>query len=91
MLPRFTKRTMIMPIYAYKCHTCGKDFEVQARMSDPTPDRGEDCTSSLCQLEKVMSPVSISVASGGGRVSNDSQQATVTAKPAHSCGFGCKH
>jgi putative FmdB family regulatory protein len=80
-----------MPIYAYKCHACGKDFEIQARMSDPAPSRGEDCTSDKCRLEKVMSQVSISVAQGGGRASNDRQPVAAPAKPAHSCGFGCKH
>lgn len=81
-----------MPIYAYKCHTCGKAFELQARMSDPAPVRGEDCTSNQCVLEKVMSPVSISVTQGGGsRPQSSGESKPAPAKTAHSCGFGCKH
>ncbi len=80
-----------MPIYAYKCHTCGKDFEIQAKMSDPAPARGEDCTSTGCKLEKLMSPVSISVSHGGGRAPSESQTTPPPPRPAHSCGFGCKH
>ena len=44
-----------MPIYEYRCHTCGKEFSVQAKMADAPPTRGLDCVSNKCQLEKQMS------------------------------------
>ena len=80
-----------MPIYAYECATCGKRFEISARMSDPAPVRGEDCTSDKCQLTKMMS--SVAIGSAGGKTPGSSQQevGSQPAKPAHSCGFGCKH
>ena len=81
-----------MPIYAYKCGTCDKQFEVHARMSDPAPTRGEDCTSTQCTLQKIMSPVSISIASGGAKGPRErAPESVAPAKPAHACGFGCKH
>jgi len=32
-----------MPIYGYRCHACGHDFEVMQKMSDPAPDACPTC------------------------------------------------
>jgi putative FmdB family regulatory protein len=80
-----------VPVYAYECATCEKRFEVNARMSDPPPARGEDCTSDQCRLTKIMSPVAIGSASGKMLGKPSQEQTTNMPKPTHSCGFGCKH
>lgn len=80
-----------MPIYAYECATCGKRFEVSAKMSDPAPRRGEDCISDRCQLTKLMSPVAIGSAGIKERGAQTPSAESAPPKPAHSCGFGCKH
>lgn len=80
-----------MPIYAYECATCGKKFEVSAKMSDPPPRRGEDCISDRCQLTKLMSPVAVGTAGAKDRGGQAAVTQSAPAKPAHSCGFGCKH
>lgn len=46
-----------MPIYEYRCTTCGHLFEVFARMSDPDPERCESCSAET--VEKVLHPVSV--------------------------------
>lgn len=81
-----------MPIYAYKCTTCGKHFEILARMSDPAPVRGEDCISDKCQLEKQMSQVAKAVSADARPTEGtpDSPQETPV-KPVHRCGGGCNH
>lgn len=32
-----------MPIYAYRCATCGHDFDRLQKMSDPDPEKCPDC------------------------------------------------
>jgi len=32
-----------MPTYSYECESCGKDFELSQRMTDPPADRCPDC------------------------------------------------
>ena len=32
-----------MPIYGYRCHACGHDFEVMQKMSDPAPEACPTC------------------------------------------------
>lgn len=49
-----------MPTYVYRCLSCQKSFELQARMSDAPPTRGPDCASesgAACRLEKAPSRV----------------------------------
>lgn len=81
-----------MPIYAYKCSTCGKHFEIMARMTDPTPKRGEDCISDQCRLEKIMSQVAkTGGASPTGADRQSESELQPQPKPAHKCGGGCQH
>lgn len=52
----FTKgRTM--PLYEYHCQNCKLSFQVQARMSDPPPDRSPNCTGDACKIQKTLSRV----------------------------------
>ena len=48
-----------MPIYEYRCSTCGQNFDVTQRMSD---DALTECTVELCVREDGKAP-------GGGEVS----------------------
>jgi putative FmdB family regulatory protein len=42
-----------MPLYDYRCHKCGKTFEVRQRFSDPVLTVHEDCGG---DLERLISP-----------------------------------
>lgn len=52
-----------MPVYEYKCNACGREFEVQQRMSD---DELTDCE--VCgkkALERLISRTAFSLKGGG--------------------------
>jgi putative FmdB family regulatory protein len=55
-----------LPIYAYRCAECGKDFEVLAKIADAAPTRGPGCDGSACQLAKRLMPVVGHVSRSGG-------------------------
>ncbi len=42
-----------MPLYEYKCSTCGKVFEIIQRFSDPPLEIHEDCGGKLERLVSV--------------------------------------
>lgn len=46
-----------MPLYEYKCKSCEQSFQVQARMSDPEPQRAPDCQRADCSVQKSLSRV----------------------------------
>lgn len=43
-----------MPIYEYKCETCGETFEEMQKFSDDSLERREGCKKS-CKLKKLIS------------------------------------
>ncbi len=45
-----------MPLYEYSCHTCGRDFEVLRKISDPILETREGCEENQCKLRKKLSP-----------------------------------
>lgn len=52
-----------MPVYEYKCNACGREFEVQQRMSDPELTDCEVCGKSA--LERLISRTAFSLKGGG--------------------------
>ncbi len=46
-----------MPTYEYQCSNCSETFTVQARMQDPAPQRGPQCSRGTCSLQKKLSRV----------------------------------
>ena len=83
-----------MPIYEYHCQTCGKAFEIQAKIADPHPVRGQDCVSNKCILEKQLSRVSVNLKNLNQSDSTkwDSSDSTDSSAPATGhCSGGCSH
>lgn len=52
-----------MPVYEYKCNACGREFEVQQRMSDPELTDCEVCGKPA--LERLISRTAFSLKGGG--------------------------
>jgi len=52
-----------MPTYEYKCNACGREFEVQQRMSDPELTDCEVCGKQA--LERLISRTAFSLKGGG--------------------------
>ena len=83
-----------MPIYEYHCHTCGKDFAIQAKIADAPPARGLDCVSSKCVLEKQLSLIASPIKSSPNQQQSGEcgvSEKTPTSPPAHGCGGCCSH
>lgn len=88
-----------MPLYEYLCSHCGKQFEIQHKMADPTPTSGPNCQDQGCKLERQISRVSAVVkspnpfAAAAGRMpgfeSNPAKSDTNTEQKSHQCGSGC--
>lgn len=47
-----------MPIYEYKCATCGKIVETIQKISDPPLEKDESCETGNCNLSKIVSQTS---------------------------------
>jgi putative FmdB family regulatory protein len=58
-----------MPVYEYRCRTCGHQFEIQQSISD---DALTECTECRGELRKVFSPVGITF-KGSGFYKTDSR------------------
>ena len=83
-----------MPTYEYRCNTCGKEFAILAKMSDAPPTRGQDCVSSKCTLEKLLSKTAIvakSSTSGAFLQPMGSTKAEPESEKAAPCASGCAH
>src|SRR6185312_13576843 len=52
-----------MPVYEYKCNACGREFEVQQRMSDPELTDCEVCGKQA--LERLISRTAFTLKGGG--------------------------
>ncbi len=52
-----------MPVYEYRCTSCGKEFEYQQRMSDPEKTTCEACGKEA--LERLISRTAFSLKGGG--------------------------
>jgi putative FmdB family regulatory protein len=52
-----------MPVYEYKCNACGREFEVQQRMSDPELTDCEVCGKKA--LERLISRTAFTLKGGG--------------------------
>lgn len=51
-----------MPIYEYKCHRCGKKFDVLQRFSDDPLKTHEECGG---EVERLISPPALHFKGGG--------------------------
>jgi putative FmdB family regulatory protein len=51
-----------MPVYEYRCLTCGKEFEYQQRMADPAKTVCEACGG---ELERLISRTAFQLKGGG--------------------------
>ncbi len=51
-----------MPVYEYQCKSCGRELEVQQRMSDPELTTCEACGG---QLERLISRTAFQLKGGG--------------------------
>lgn len=91
-----------MPTYDYICKLCGKAFEIQHRMSDPSPTLGPSCQQGHCKLEKQLSAPAAFVKSPNPFVSKSgkplpddkharpgSSNTSQAAEKTHICGGGC--
>lgn len=67
-----------MPLYDYRCKTCGHEFEIQQAFSDDALTVCPECDGAL---KKVFSPVGISF-KGSGFYKNDSRGSSSSTTPA---------
>ncbi len=87
-----------MPLYEYRCRSCGESFEVIQKFSDRPLKKCRACSG---PLEKLISRSSFQLRGGGWCVNNysaskpaapaiesESKPATVTAAPKTCCGSG---
>lgn len=67
-----------MPTYEYRCTkpNCAKNFEISARMNDPAPIQGPDCSRDNCAIERKLSRVSAWVK--GGSIAKESAKAAIS-------------
>jgi putative FmdB family regulatory protein len=67
-----------MPIYAYRCESCGVHFERQQSFNDPPLKRCPECNKN--SLVKVIGPVGV-VFKGSGFYSTDNRSTSGLATP----------
>ncbi len=67
-----------MPVYEYRCDSCGENFEVEQKMTDDPLTTHEKCGG---KLSKVFSSVGI-VWKGQGFYKTDTRGSSSTSKPA---------
>jgi putative FmdB family regulatory protein len=67
-----------MPIYAYRCESCGVHFERQQSFNDPPLKRCPECNKN--SLRKVIGPVGV-VFKGSGFYSTDNRSTSGLATP----------
>jgi len=53
-----------MPTYEYKCHACGREFEVQQRISDPELTDCDVC-GAAGKVERLLSATAFQLKGGG--------------------------
>jgi len=87
-----------MPIYAYQCQSCGHDFDVMQKMSDPAPGACPACGKG--EIRKQLSAAGFQLKGSGWYASDfkgkaksngdkkDSDSADSGSKAAGSCGSG---
>ena len=88
-----------MPRYEYSCDTCGLDFEVLQKLSDPILKTKEGCKGNTCQLRKKMSTFAGQIAGQMSASSMDREMPLETAfsralpenDPVHLCSKYCSH
>lgn len=68
-----------MPVYAYRCESCGVHFERQQSFSDAPLKRCPECNKNT--LRKVIGPVGV-VFKGSGFYSTDNRSTSGLATPA---------
>ena len=91
-----------MPTYDYICQTCGKTFEIQHKMSEPSPEVGPSCPQNNCKLQKQLSAPAAFVKSPNPFVSKsgkplpvekhlgpESSNTSQSVEKTHICGGGC--
>ena len=54
-----------MPIYEYKCETCGEIKEILQKMSDPDLDKYSGCDNVSCCLKKIPSTYGMNFVGSG--------------------------
>ena len=54
-----------MPIYEYKCETCGEIKEILQKMSDPDLDKYSGCDNVDCCLKKIPSTYGMNFVGSG--------------------------
>jgi putative FmdB family regulatory protein len=59
-----------MPIYGFHCQSCGHDFEVMQKMSDPAPGACPSC--GQAELRKQLTAAGFQL-KGGGWTASDSK------------------
>jgi putative FmdB family regulatory protein len=67
-----------MPVYAYRCESCGVHFERQQSFNDPPLKRCPECNKN--SLRKVIGPVGV-VFKGSGFYSTDNRSTSGLATP----------
>lgn len=93
-----------MPLYEYRCKSCGHTFEIIQKFSDRPLKKCPECAGSL---EKLISRTSFQLKGGGWFVSDYSSSKAsppsgetkpAESKPSgtgsgskHTCGTGCSH
>jgi len=73
-----------MPLYDYRCHKCGKTFEVRQKFSDEVLTVHDDCGG---ELERLISPPALQFKGTGWYVTDYKKSGSV---PASSNGGGDK-
>jgi putative FmdB family regulatory protein len=73
-----------MPLYEYRCHGCGKTFEVRQKFSDPPLNKHDECGG---EVERLLSPPAFQFKGSGwyvtdyGRNGKDSKTREAKSKP----------
>ena len=67
-----------MPVYAYRCESCGVHFERQQSFSDPALKRCPECNKN--SLRKVIGPVGV-VFKGSGFYATDNRSTSGLSTP----------
>ena len=76
-----------MPVYAYRCESCGVQFERQQSFSEPTLKICPECRKKT--LKRVISPVRI-VFKGSGFYSTDHRPSSASSSPTSAQKDGAK-
>jgi putative FmdB family regulatory protein len=80
-----------MPVYEYRCQTCGCQFALTQKVGDPEPQSAPVCAGSDCKIQKLYGRINSFVVGAAKAPPAPPAPLAAPAKPDHICSKYCEH